>query len=148
MGEPTKRRVFISFQYEDLKHASLIGAWSANENNDFSIYNERLKVAVDSTNAEYVKRQLRPKIDRASVLVCLVGPTTSKSSWVNWEINYARASGKGLVGVVLSEGNPRPAQLKNVGAMFVPYERAEMERATEWAATNQKDSGDWIFKKT
>jgi hypothetical protein len=98
MTTKTTRRVFLSFQYEDVDYANLMAAWSANENDDFQMYNERLKVAVDSENAEYIKRRLRPKIDRSSVLLCIIGAGTSGSEWVNWEISYAKWQ-RGLVGV-------------------------------------------------
>ena len=109
-GDLPRRRVFISFVVEDRHYASLMDAWAANENNEFDFYDERLKVAIGSHDAEYVKSRLRPKIDRASVLMCLIGDTTSQSAWVNWEIEYAKRQGKGLVGVELGGKMPRPSQ--------------------------------------
>jgi len=42
---------------------------------------------------------LKPRIDRASVLVVLITPDTANSWWVNWEIEYAAKQGKHIVGV-------------------------------------------------
>lgn len=143
---PPVRRVFISFMVEDLNYATLMAAWSANDNDDFAMYDERLKVAIDSTNAEYIKTKLRPKIERASALVCLIGKLTSGSRWVKWEVEHARKNNKGLVAVELETGVPRPRALTGVGAIFVPYEKAKIQRAIEWAATAGKKDQDWIFK--
>jgi len=130
---------------EDLNYANLIDAWSTNENNEFGMYNERLKIAINSTQADYVKSRIRPKIDRASVLLCLIGATTHRSSWVNWEITHARSNGKGLVGVMLRPQNVKPSAIANAGAVFVPYARNEIAKAVDWAATAQTSSGDYSY---
>jgi hypothetical protein len=139
------RRVFVSFQYEDLRYANLMDAWAANENNDFSFYSTRLKVAVDSSDAAYIRRVLKEKISRARVLVCLIGGGTAGSRWVGWEISTAKDLGKGLVGVMLKPGNARPGAILNAGAVFVPYERDEIERVIEWAADAGKTSGNFSY---
>ena len=142
-----RRRVFTSFEYGDLRYATLPEAWSANENDDFGFYRERLRVAVSSRDADYIKSRLRPKIRRASVLLCLIGEKTAGSSWVNWEIAYAKQAGKGLVGVLIKAGLTKPREIRDSGAVFVHYSRSEILRAINWAATAGKTSGDWTFKK-
>jgi hypothetical protein len=122
-----------------------MAAWSANENDDFAMYDERLKVAIDSRDADYIKSKLRPKIDRASVLVCLIGEKTSGSKWVNWEIEYAQNQDKRLVGVKLADNVARPSQVTGVGAIFVSYKKDEIQRAIEWAVTSTKKEKDWVF---
>lgn len=144
-AQPTKRRVFISFEVEDRHYAGLMDAWSANDNDDFDMYDERLKVAVDSNNADYVKTKIRPKISRATVLVCLIGRTTYQSEWVTWEIDYAKKEGKGLVGVRLRGGNRIPASIDDSGAVFVAYKEREIQKAIEWAATAGKTSENWTY---
>jgi hypothetical protein len=139
------RRVFVSFQFEDVRYAGLMDAWAANENNDFSFYSERLRVAVDSSDAAYIRRVLKAKIARARVLVCLIGGGTAGSRWVRWEINTAKKLGKGLVAVMLRPRNRRPAAIRNSGAVFVPYERDEIERAIEWAADANETVGDFSY---
>lgn len=123
------KRVFISFQNEDRRYADLIDAWAANDNDDFNLYNERLRVAVNSAQAEYIKSRLRPKIDRASVLLCIIGSGTAASDWVNWEIAYAKQKGRTLVGVLIAPQNSRPREIQNAGATFVPYEKDAILRA-------------------
>jgi hypothetical protein len=141
----SRRQVFTSFEYSDLMYATLPEAWSANENDDFGFYRERLRVAVSSRDADYIKSRLRPKIRRAIVLLCLIGDKTAQSSWVNWEIATAKEEGKGLVGVLIKPGLPRPREIRNARAVFVPYRKAKIQRAIDWAATAGK-SGDWSYK--
>ena len=138
MPQSPRYRVFISFQMEDLKYANLIDAWSANENDDLNLYNERLRIPVDSARADYIRSRIRPKIDRASVLLCLIGSTTARSSWVNWEVNYAKSKNRGLVGVLLQPTNTKPTSILNAGAVFAPYNRDEIAKSIDWAATAQK----------
>ena len=142
-----RRRVFTSFEYGDLKYATLPEAWSANENDDFGFYRERLRVAVSSRDADYIKSRLRPKIRRASVLLCRIGEKTAGSSWVDWEIAYAKQEGKGLVGVRIKPSYKKPGEIREAGAIFVPYGKSEILRAIDWAATAGKTSGDWTYKK-
>ena len=139
-------RVFISFQYEDLHYASLMDAWCANDNDEFDMYNERLKVAVNSRDADYIKQRIRPKINRASVLMCLIGGATSKSDWVNWEIATAKQKSSGLVGVELKSGNAHPTEINDAGAVFVPYQKEQILKAIAWAATSGKISGDYRYR--
>jgi hypothetical protein len=123
------KRVFLSFQNEDRRYADLIDAWAANDNDDFNLYNERLRIAVNSSQAEYIKSRLRPKIDRASVLLCIIGTGTARSEWVNWEIAYAKRCGKKLVGVLTQPSNARPREIQNAGATFIAYGRDAILRA-------------------
>lgn len=141
----TRKRVFTSFQYEDVRYARLMDAWSANENNDFEMYGERLRVAVDSKNADYIKAKLRPKIERSSVLVCLIGCGTSRSGWVRWEINHAIKNNKGLVGVLLKPSNSKLPAIVDQGAVFVPFEKNDIGRAVEWASRRTATKGDYSY---
>lgn len=146
MASALRRRVFTSFEFSDLRYATLPEAWSANENDDFDFYRERLRVAVASRDADYIKSLLRPKIRRASVLLCLVGEKTARSSWVNWEIAQAKKEGKGLVGVLIKPVYAKPREIRDAGAVFVPYRKEKILRAINWAATAAKTSGDWMYK--
>ena len=54
-----------------------------------------------SNNEEYIKSLIRPRIDWAGTTVVLIGKNTSKSDYVNWEIEHAASKGKRIVGVYL-----------------------------------------------
>ena len=125
----TMKRVFISFQNEDRRYADLIDAWAANDNDDFGLYNERLRVAVNSVQGEYIKSKLRPKIARASILLCIIGAGTARSEWVNWEIAEARRSRKKLVGLLIKPHYSKPREIQNARATFVSYQKDAILRA-------------------
>lgn len=55
----------------------------------------------DAHNEEYVKSLLRPRIEWAGTLICLIGDKTATREWVNWEVEYAAKEGKNIVGVFL-----------------------------------------------
>lgn len=54
-----------------------------------------------ANNPEYIKKLLRSRIDWASTVVCLIGPNTHDSEWVQYEIEYAHRKGKPIVGVFM-----------------------------------------------
>ena len=54
-----------------------------------------------ANNPEYIKNLLRSRIDWASTVVCLIGPKTHDSEWVQYEIEYAHKKGKPIVGVFM-----------------------------------------------
>ena len=120
---------------EDEHYVRLIGAWSANDADDFNIYNDRLKTPINSENAEYIKQRIRARINRASVLLCIIGSTTHTSGWVSWEIDFTKSQGKGLVGVELSAHNRRPDGLLSSNCFLVPFKEDQIKMAIELAAT-------------
>lgn len=67
-------------------------------------------------NEEYIRSLIRPKIDKSSVIVVLVGPGTYTRKWVNWEINYAFRKDKRIVGVFLwgHSGERLPKRLREL----------------------------------
>ena len=53
------------------------------------------------SNKEYIQSLLRPLINQASTFICLIGPNTHDSEWVNWEVEQAFKQGKRIIGVYL-----------------------------------------------
>lgn len=49
----------------------------------------------------YIESLLRPLINQASTFICLIGPNTHDSEWVNWEIEQAIKQGKRIIGVYI-----------------------------------------------
>lgn len=92
--------VFVSHYHEDEENIKrmkdLLGK-------DYSIRN--YSVTSDkynnATNKDYIKSMLRPLIKHAGTFICLIGPNTHDSEWVNWEIEQALKQGKRIVGVYL-----------------------------------------------
>jgi len=92
--------VFVSHYHEDedgiKRMKELLG-------DDYSIRN--YSVTSDkynnAENKEYIKSLLRPLINQAGTFICLIGPNTHDSEWVNWEVEQALKQGKRIIGVYL-----------------------------------------------
>lgn len=114
-----KKTVFISFDYDNDRHyKNLLLAWDKNKEFDFGFYDGSLHDAINSTNATYIKSQIKPKILAASRLLCIVGKECSKSDWIDWEIQTAVDSNKKLIGVKIEKANTSPAKLLANGATW------------------------------
>jgi MTH538 TIR-like domain (DUF1863) len=68
---------------------------------DLEFYGESVRVAVDSWNAEYVKKVIREKIAGSSVTVCMISPLTYTSPWVDWELSESAQKGNKLIAMGL-----------------------------------------------
>jgi hypothetical protein len=95
-----------------------------------------VKVPFDSSNADYVRQQIRELIRSVSVTLCLIGRSTYTSSWVNWEIRTSAEMGKGLLGVRIhsSSQDIPPTELTNRGAEIVDWNIEAIVAAIERAA--------------
>ncbi len=109
-------RTFLSFVEEDLDVVNLFRGQARNENSDLEFADYSVREPYNSANADYIKRQIAPKISGSSLTMCLYGPSTYTSQWVNWELNKALELGKPIMGVRLY-GDGRieyyPAPLKD-----------------------------------
>jgi len=96
-----KKRVFLSFDSDDLQQIRGLRLLAANPNYDLEFYDESLKEQIESIQAEYIKRVIRGKIERASVTLCLVGQNTYKSYWVDWELKESEEQGNSIIAMAL-----------------------------------------------
>lgn len=113
------KRIFISYDHDNDRHyKNLLVAWDKNNDFDFSFYDGSLTVAIDSTDAGYIKSQIKPKIEASTHLLCLVGKNTHKSKWIDWEIRTAIQLKKKLITVKIEKDNVTPPVLLNVGATW------------------------------
>ncbi|TSC91406.1 MAG: hypothetical protein CEN90_535 [Parcubacteria group bacterium Licking1014_17] len=92
-----KKRVFLSFASEDLDHVRGLRLLKDNPNFELEFYDESIKEPIDSLNANYIKRVIREQIKRASVTICLIGETTHKSRWVDWELETSGEEKKTII---------------------------------------------------
>jgi len=130
------RNVFLSFVEEDLNLVNLFRGQAKNENNDLEFSDYSVKEPFDSKNADYIRQQIRNLIKKVSVTLCLIGETTYKSRWVDWEIRTSAELGKGLVGVRL-HSSPKdiiPLALKDNKAEIVDWDIKKIVQAIERAA--------------
>ncbi|MCK9482195.1 MAG: TIR domain-containing protein [Bacteroidia bacterium] len=95
------KNVFISHKGEDDEHIQKLK--SLLESKGYNLKNSSIDSSKpnDAHSEEYIKSILRPRIEWAGTLICLIGDKTAQSKWVNWEIEYATKEGKNIVGVFL-----------------------------------------------
>lgn len=114
-----KKTVFISFDYDNDRHyKNLLLAWDKNDEFDFELYDGSLRDAIDSTNATYIKSKIKPLIEKASHLLCIVGTQCGKNKWIEWEVQTAANLGKKLIGVKIEKSCTSPPSLLNNGATW------------------------------
>jgi MTH538 TIR-like domain (DUF1863) len=133
------RHVFISFDHEDLDEVNLLRGQAKNEKTDLQFDDHSVKEPYDSTNADYVKRQILEKIDRSSVTLVYLTDKTASSKWVNWEIEESLKRGKGVIGVYKGDSPPAktPPAFQQNGCKAVKWEHAGMAKAIEDASTRR-----------
>lgn len=98
------RKVFFSFQYEDVQRVMTV-------RNSNVIEGVQKSGVIDKAEFEQLARQgdiaVRNWIDRqiegTSVTVVLVGPTTNKSKWVQYEIQKSIERGNGILSINISQ---------------------------------------------
>jgi hypothetical protein len=120
MLESTKKRVFLSFIAEDKDRVQGLRLLAKNPNFDIEFYDESVRAPFDSQNAEYIKRQIREKINRTSVTVCLISEETHKSKWVDWELRVSAEKGNKIIAMALKgvEEAVLPSLIKEKGLTF------------------------------
>jgi len=116
-----KPKVFVSYDHsEDVHYKRLLQAWDANPDFDFEFDSRGPDVAIDSADAGRVKAALTAKMKEATHLLVLVGEKSSKSKWMNWEIDRAKQDDTKLklAAVKLAKDNVTPSGLLNVGTSW------------------------------
>ncbi len=94
-------RVFLSFVEEDLALVNLLRGQAKAENSELEFADYSIKEPFDSSNAEYIQREITEHLKLVTLIICLYGPTAYSSKWVNWELNKTLELGKPLMGVWL-----------------------------------------------
>src|SRR5436305_2149430 len=80
------KRVFLSFVVEDQSLVTLFRGQAKNKNNDLEFSDYSVQEPYESDNAAYIRAKICERIRAASVTICLIGETTYKSKWVDWEV--------------------------------------------------------------
>ena len=114
------KRVFLSFTSENLEQVPGFRLLAKNPNYDLDLYDESIKIAINSTNADYIKRVISEKITRASVTLCLIGRSTHESKWIDWELEKSKESGNKIIAMGLKEIDRAvlPKLIKESGVSF------------------------------
>jgi hypothetical protein len=122
-------RTFLSFVEEDLALVNLFRGQAKNTASDLEFADYSVREPYNSANANYIKQQIAPKISGSSLTMCLYGPTTYTSSWVEWELNKALELGKPIMGVWLySDGRIKYHPSPLDGRPRVPWDIDDIVR--------------------
>lgn len=133
-----KRRLFLSFHSDDKRQVGDFRVLATDPEVDVDFYDDSLRVPINSERGSYVKSLIRGKIDRASVVVCLIGNGTAWREWVDWELSYALSQRKGICGVRLDGARGRrPELLFEIGSPIARWDRDDIIAAIECAAASR-----------
>ena len=91
------KRVFLSFMVEDRQTVNGIRLLASNPRHPIEFYDESVTTPYNSNNADYIKQQIREKINRTSVTVCISSRNTHTSQWVNWELEISMNKGNTII---------------------------------------------------
>ncbi len=137
------RNVFISHVHEDdaaLKDVRDLLGTRGYTIRDASIHSGTPN---DAKNHDYIKNGiLAPQINWAGTMIVVISPTTHKSDWVNWEIEYAEKQGKRIVGVWLqgAQESDIPEALKLYADAVVGWQADRVIGAIEGEINNWSNS--------
>ncbi|MFA7278206.1 MAG: TIR domain-containing protein [Candidatus Gracilibacteria bacterium] len=118
------KRVFISFSHNDIDHVRGLRLLNSNPNFDLEFYDQSIKEAIDSENADYIKRVISDQIKRSSVTVCLISESTHLSKWVDWELNKSKEHGNLIIVMAIKgvESAILPSFIKDNDVAFLSWD--------------------------
>lgn len=102
-----RKNVFISFAYEDVSEVNLLRGQSKNELSDIAFSDWSVSEPINSERAEYIRQQIRDRINRCSTTIVYVSDATAGSDWVNWEVTESLRLGKQVIAVHKGEVAPK-----------------------------------------
>lgn len=133
-----RRRLFLSYHIEDKAQVNGFRLMGMNPNLDIDFHDSSIREPINSESSAYIKKTLREKIARASVIACLIGNRTAWRDWVEWELQTAQEMHKGLCGIRLKGAyGQAPQLLRDMGSPVAKWDHAEMVAAIECAAARR-----------
>jgi len=102
----------------------------------------------DAHNPDYIKSLLRSRINWASTFICLIGPKTHNSEWVEYEIEAAHRMGKPIIGVydLGATDADVPDSLKKYADSIVGWKKDSIMAAIEGARNFENvDGSPWPY---
>ena len=121
-----KKKVFISFDYEDDSHyRNLLSAWDKNSNFEFT-FSDLTPNEIQTWAVDRIKAVLTTKIRQATYTLVIVGKNANKKhrdsaaignkNWINFEVARSKANRNKLVGVKINKQYESPEELLGSGA--------------------------------
>lgn len=123
-----KKKVFVSFDYENDKHYKfLLQAWDANPEFDF-FFSDYSSAEINSNSVSVVKQALSRKINEANYTLVIIGAEANKQhsdhkeigykNWLNYEVAKSKEHGNKLAGIKIDKAYTSPEELLGAGASF------------------------------
>lgn len=124
-----KRNVFISFATEDMDEVNLLRAQAKNDNSDIEFNDHSVREPYDSVQAEYIKRKISERINRASITVVYISNDTAQSKWVKWEVEKSLELGKKVVAIHSGQrfNGEMPKWVSDHGIKTIPWSKLSDE---------------------
>lgn len=136
------KHLFVSHYHEDEEHIKgmkeLLGDSYKFQNS--SVTSDKFNRA---NNPDYIKSLLRSRITWAKTVVCLIGPKTHDSEWVDYEIRNAAKQGKRIVGVFVrgATDSDVPPALEEFADAIVGWNKDSILGAINGASSFSKADG-------
>jgi hypothetical protein len=123
-----KKKIFISFDYENDKHYKfLLQAWDASK--DFELtFSDKSSQEINSWNVSTVKAALTRKINSATYTLVIIGKEANKQhvdhkligykNWINFETAKSKDNGNKIIAVKLDKSYESPEEVLNCGASW------------------------------
>jgi hypothetical protein len=98
------RRVFFSFEYDDVTRAMVVrNSWVAQGRESAGFIDAAEFEKLKETGDAAVKAWIDGQLVGTSVTAVLVGADTCASKWVSYEIDQSIARGNGMLGIDISK---------------------------------------------
>lgn len=136
------KNVFVSHYHQDedniKKMKDLLGEDYLIRN--YSVTSDKYN---NASNKDYIKSLLRPLIESASVFICLIGPNTHNSEWVDWEIRAAQRMNKLIIGVYIygAKDSDLPPALEEFADSIIGWRKDAVINAINGKTTFEKADG-------
>lgn len=124
-----KKKVFISFDYDNDKHYKfLLGAWDANKNFDF-VFKDETPGEINTNNIARIKAGLTSKIKDAEYTLFIVGAHANErhkdhkligfTNWINFEAYQSIQFDNKLAVVKIDKAYSVPKELEGSGYWYL-----------------------------
>lgn len=123
--------VFVSHYHEDEENIKKFKELLSDNYciKNYSVTPEKYNNAQEENYIKY--EYLRPLINQSSILICLIGPETHDSTWVDWEIREAEKLDKQIIGVYIqgAKDSDVPPALEEFADAIVGWNSSNIEKA-------------------
>lgn len=142
MEEKEIKNVFVSHYHEDEENIKNFKDLLSDDYciKNYSVTSEKYNRA---ENEDYIKSLLRPLINQSSTLICLIGPETHDSKWVDWEIREAEKLDKQIIGLYIrgAQDSDIPPALEEYADAIVGWQSEKIKAALDGETSFEKADG-------